>query len=171
MTTIVIDNTYRKIVVDRRYTKTTSKFKPSKLLSASKPFEKTEKPWLGPSKLRRLTDGSVFVGTGNTKVVYDAYDALMAGKKPKIKDTSAAYVIKLDYPFTVVTYQKSGVSVSKDFNWITSGSGKDLSAAIMEVDEKNQNRAVRAIQVASQYDRYTSSEVDVLEFPLYDDLY
>lgn len=171
MTTIVIDATFRKIVVDRRYTHVNSKFKPSKLLSASSPFVKSKTYWNGPSKMRRMKDGSVFVGTGSCRTIYAAYDALEKGKQPKIKDNTAVYVIRPQYPFEVDTYEKSGKSTTKDWNWITSGSGKDSAAAIMLEHTKNQNRAVRAIQVASEFDNGTSPEVDVMEFPLYDDLH
>lgn len=170
MTTIVIDRHYRKIVADRCYTRSTLKFRPSKILTGSSLFQEREEHFLGCSKLRRLTDGSVVVGAGVSMTFQKAYQALRKGKQPRIRDESSVYVISPTYPFTIRCYRKGIVVENCDYDWIAVGSGKEFAAAIMTIDTNNQNRAVRAVRMAAQYDPATSWDVDILQFPLYDDL-
>ena len=68
--------------------------------------------------------------------------------------------------------KNSKIERYKNVDWIIMGSGKDIATgAFLSISEENKNRAVKAIQIASQYDEGTSFNTKVYRLEEFDDIY
>jgi hypothetical protein len=183
MTTVVVDLTNQKIVTDSRCT---GNRKVSYTLSFFKkklklPFFKfqecvsTDDYTVKSVRINKNGFTEYAVGSGTVQEIKKFIKNYSNDTIPKkfLKDSTVLVVSFNGYRWVVKSYSNSTLHLyGSDVDWITSGSGSQLSAAAMDmISEENRNRAEKAVEVAINRDTYSGGEIRTLQLQDYCDIY
>lgn len=111
---------------------------------------------------------------GNVSEITTFLDRFQKNKLPrKYLENSTVLLMKyFGEELRIYRAQNSKIERYENVDWIIMGSGKDIATgAFLSVSEENKNRAVKAIQIASQYDEGTSFNTKVYHLEEFDDIY
>lgn len=183
MTTVVVDLSNQKIVTDSRCTGnrkvsyTLSLFKKKLNLPFFKFQECVSSDNYTTKSVRINKNGftEFAVGAGTVQEINKFIKNYRNDTIPRkyLKDSTVMVVSFNGSRWVVKSYSNSKLHIyGSDVDWITSGSGNQLSAAAMDmVNEENRNRAEKAVEVAIKRDVYSGGEIRTLQLQDYCDIY